>query len=82
MTGLCQTCRNVLRVERPYGEVLMWCQTHHAMSMPMPPDVMRCSDYSDARTPSEWEMEKVAWTLNTDKSGRILGFSAPKKEEV
>lgn len=78
--SLCTTCRNGMRVESR-TRVTYGCSWMHDYHRIVQEPVLKCSAYDNRNIPSQWEMEKIAWNLRTDKSGRILGFRAPKKEE-
>lgn len=51
----------------------------HAEKVPL--DIVKCSDYEDRRRVSRYEMEKVAWSIDHDKGGRIIGFKPPQPEK-
>lgn len=44
------------------------------------PDIIECNKYLPAGTPSQFDMEKQAWIIET-KNGRVVGFKAPKQEK-
>jgi hypothetical protein len=77
---LCARCHDGYVAERANGLRVAIC---HVTASPvrMPLDVVRCTDFTPRDTPTRWEMEKVAWTLNTDKSGKVIGFRPPKKDD-
>lgn len=79
MTHLCDTCRNGLVTHRDNGAKQTWCHASRMSSIPMPNDITRCTSYQDKRFTEKWELEAIAWTLQTDKSGRAIGFVAPDK---
>jgi|PlaIllAssembly_1097288.scaffolds.fasta_scaffold635385_1 hypothetical protein len=43
--------------------------------------VTRCTDYDDKRLPDLYELERIAWTLETTEK-RVIGFKPPRKEGV
>lgn len=51
------------------------------MDRPFGEPVHKCNLYRHRNQPSMYEMEKVAWAVRTDNSGKILGFAPPSKEE-
>ena len=79
IAGLCGTCRHGVVLERSTGASAAYCDAMSADALRVPSDVTRCSRYDDRRLPSEWEMQKIAWTLKHDKGGRVIGFAPPEK---
>lgn len=80
--GLCSTCREAQTIEYENGKVLQLCTASPSGEpLRITQVVSRCSDYDNKMVPSKWEMEKVAWTLNTDKSGKVIGFAPPKPDK-
>lgn len=77
---LCDTCREGHVVIRNNGTKITWCNTR-ADTVRLPNDVVKCSDYNDKRFISQWELEKIAWTLQTNKSGQAIGFAPPDKNK-
>lgn len=78
--GLCDTCREGTTRTHDNGDVVMLCDAGMNTQRVHRP-VVRCSDYNDSTTTSKWDMEKIAWTVTTDKSGQTIGFQPPKKME-
>lgn len=79
--SLCATCREAHAVEYADGRRLVACCAHGMEPLLLAGDVARCSAYDDRRLPAKWEMEKVAWTVRTDTSGKAIGFTPPKAEK-
>ncbi len=75
--SLCRTCRHSLNFERHTGEEFFYCCVER--TIPVPHDIIRCSDFADRTQAEVWGLEKIAWMLRTDKGGRATGFSPPKK---
>ena len=78
--SLCNDCRNVLHFTRRNGEARYYCRSIRTGILPIPGDIERCSDYEKTNTTSKYDMEQIAWTLRTDKSGRVVGFTPPEKK--
>jgi hypothetical protein len=77
---LCGKCENALIFERRGGGVVAYCNvTTQPISVPL--DIVKCSDFRDKNTISQYEMEKIAWTVTTDKSGKKIGFKPPTEKE-
>lgn len=77
--GLCASCREGHVHEHSDGSVVIACA---AMGMHqhvlIRKRIVRCSDYDSKRETSEYEMQKIAWTVTTDRSGKTIGFKPPK----
>lgn len=39
--------------------------------------IVKCNVYSDKCTPSLDDMQEIAWSLQTDKGGKAIGFLSP-----
>lgn len=79
--GLCCTCRTAQRVVDDRGQEAVLC---HAFGMDPPMQIRRevveCSQHDPVNVMSKWEMEKIAWVLET-RGERPVGFRPPKKED-
>lgn len=78
--GLCATCRAGHTHEYAGRDAVTIC-SELSPSVTISRPVVRCSDYDNKNAPSKWDMEKIAWTLLTDKNRNVIGFEPPKKEE-
>lgn len=78
--SLCGKCDNALIYERRHGDFVAYCNVN-TVSILVPLDIVRCSDFRDRNTISQYEMEKIAWTVTTDKSGKKIGFKPPVPEK-
>jgi hypothetical protein len=76
--GLCENCRHgcVARGSRE-SEVLISCNVGYVDPTLVPFQVVSCSRFSNCSDRDRMDMEKVAWVLNTSKSGQTLGFVSP-----
>lgn len=80
--ALCSRCKNSTVVETRKGAVVTYCSevgSHYGARVPS--DIVKCNNYAQIGTNSEWEFEKVAWLLRSDTSGKIIGFTPPKKKD-
>lgn len=77
---LCRRCDNGTVMERANGREYAWCH-RAATAAAIPLDIVRCSDFSAKGEPSRYEMEKIAWTVTSDATGRICGFNPPEKDD-
>lgn len=75
--GLCRNCQEAVNTTYDNGEVETWCQAVYNRPRRITRPVARCSDYIEANKTSRHEMEKIAWTLQTDKKGHAIGFAPP-----
>jgi hypothetical protein len=78
--GLCAGCRNGTVYRRSNGSIVSHCHVH-ADTIFVPGDIVQCTDFDDKTAIPYWDLEKIAWQLSTDKSGKVLGFGPPKKED-
>jgi hypothetical protein len=79
--SLCATCRDSQIVDFADGKSVVHCHTRGAMKpIAIRGPVVRCNDYDDRRLAAKWDMEKIAWIVTTDKSGKTIGFAPPKKD--
>jgi hypothetical protein len=78
--GLCTDCANVLIREMSNGAVFVQCTYDHPPSRITEP-VVRCTVYRSHNQPDRYDLEKIAWLVNTDKKSGKVGFEPPKKEE-
>jgi hypothetical protein len=82
--GLCWHCRSAQITEHVDGHIEVFCQERYTTgggSAFIRVPVLRCTDYDEKSHASRHDMEKIAWRLNTDKSGKILGFRPPTEKE-
>lgn len=70
-TSLCATCRKATIVEgENLQKVVRCCALESLIIFP----VFKCSDYDDKRMPSKYEMEQIAWRIESRVRGPV-GFS-------
>jgi hypothetical protein len=72
---LCATCRFATVTRgRTLREELVFCGrmpfTERRVKFP----VTACSEYSDRRHPTLWQMEEIAWVLRSNPSRKTIGF--------
>lgn len=79
--GLCAGCRDAQTVEYADGQTDVWCHTRGMEPRLVAKPVRRCNDFDDRSQPARYQMEKIAWTVRTDKSGQTVGFAPPKKKD-
>lgn len=77
-TQLCARCKWGMVTTQQNGNVLTYCTE---MCKFVPSDIVKCNNFLETGAVSEWDMEKIAWTVRTDNSGKILGFNKPTKKE-
>ena len=82
MSGtLCSSCREAMIVDYADGRREVFCHSRGTEPMRVRRPVVRCNDFDDRRTPAKWEMDKIAWVVTTDKSGKAIGFAPPPKDD-
>lgn len=77
---LCRTCRHGTVVDLANGSITSYCDEMFNDGRLFVP-VTRCTSYDDTRFTSRYDLEKIAWTIRTDKSGKAIGFVPPKPEK-
>lgn len=76
--SLCRTCRWVHIVPGfAESQQLIHCRWLRPSLLVRFP-VNECGCYDDRRIPSKHDMEKIAWILLTNKTGRSIGFVTAK----
>lgn len=72
--SLCTTCTNATIAKGSgLAEELIYCSS---LRSKLRFKVFKCSGYEDKRLPSLYEMQQLAWTLQTDRTKKI-GFQSP-----
>lgn len=80
--NLCVTCdRYIYRKEAQTGKEVRICQASYEVPMYLTGPVAVCNRYEDRRQPSLYDMRKIAWDVKATSSGKVLGFTPPKKED-
>ena len=79
--GLCVRCRHGFVAKPRDREEITMCAVLSYAPMHVRFPIERCKDFEDDSTPSKWDMEKIAWTISLDRSGKVTGFAPPKKED-
>lgn len=75
--NLCPGCRFSFRTTGALtGRQTIVCNALHPPKQLREP-IAQCSAFSDRTTPSLDQMEEIAWSLQTDKGGRSVGFLSP-----
>lgn len=77
---LCNTCSYGQVMEYASGRIDVICN-ESSPGIRLPQAVVKCSAYVDKATTSEYDLKQIAWTIRTDKSGKVLGFAPPKKSD-
>ncbi len=77
--SLCTNCREGMRIERT-NKTIYACFLSHPPIMTEAP-VLKCTSYDNNSIPSQYDMEKIAWVVRTDNSGKVKGFQPPVKEK-
>ena len=44
--------------------------------------VFECNDYYNKALPSLQDLYQTAWTLRTERGGKVIGFAAPEKDRI
>lgn len=77
--GLCGTCtESFIREDR--DGVKIEC-SYFGPPTPVAKPIYRCSGHRNNSQPSKFELEKIAWVLDVNKSGKVIGFSKPKVDQ-
>ena len=79
--NLCKTCYcGQVFIGRDTGKQTVICNKPTPAVL-MQEAVVSCTGYYDRTQPSLSDMQDIAWTVNTDKSGRTVGFKPPEKKD-
>lgn len=78
--SLCVTCENSIIWTDQRGEHIR-CNASTFIDFTIAGKVTDCNRYEDKTKPTRRDYEKIAWVINADRHGKILGFIKPKKEE-
>lgn len=79
---LCLTCRRATVIQNDsLSGMSVYC---HALgdgigSVKLSSLATQCSSYDDKRIPDKYELEKIAWRINSDTKTGQIGFISPKK---
>jgi len=80
---LCPTCRMCMRTAgESASSVEVLCLGKPGEYQRLRYMAYECSQYDDARQPSKWDMEQIAWVLTTDVKTREIGFKPPDKHQT
>jgi hypothetical protein len=72
---LCGTCRYATVARgRTLHEEVVFCSQMPFTDRRVKFAVTSCSDYSDRRHPTLWQMEEIAWVLRSSPSRKTIGF--------
>lgn len=69
---LCVTCRAAHNITGVNMQAITICRVGAPFRVQFP--VSQCSTYDDKRNPAVWEMEKIAWEVNSRNRGPV-GFA-------
>lgn len=74
-TSLCVTCRHATMIQgTSLRERVVDCGQLYGPDRRINFAVTSCTDYSDRRLPSLYDMESIAWVLRTDAKRKTIGF--------
>lgn len=79
-TSLCEDCLHGMVTRFATGETQTICSEQHP-SFGVKGPVSECSAYDYRWGRTDWEMDKVAFILERNKKGEVIGFRPPKKEK-
>jgi len=80
MAPLCSSCQHAHCFTRANGATTTICDVS-TEPIRVPGDILTCSKYHHKGQPDEWDFEKIAWVLQSEKRGKPLGFRPPKKKD-
>lgn len=76
----CLTCRNAQIIKGMGQDDTVYCGTlGHFGAVSVRQPVAECSAYDDKRQPALYQLERIAWRIDSDKNGRVTGFMSPKE---
>lgn len=81
-TSLCRSCSHShIRVDRQGEQISCEATGSFGALHVVRSDVRDCNHYYNKALPSLYDMEQTAWTLRTEKGGKQIGFTPPKKDD-
>jgi hypothetical protein len=81
---ICATCRNSAVVQgHRLTDYRIFCRaiTGYTRSAELTSAVTTCTLYDDARMPSRYDLEQIAWVITTSPSRRV-GFLSPQERHA
>lgn len=78
--GLCISCRESQCIEYEDGSTQTLCFQYGSPGMLIRKPVVKCNEYDRRGALNRHELEKLAWTIRTDRSGKTVGFKAPQRK--
>ena len=79
LESMCSTCRYAQRIRGMNLQELVICRNNTPVRVPFP--VAECSTYDDKRKPAIWDMEKIAWQVESRNRGAV-GFGEASTREI
>lgn len=76
---LCRTCRSSHIMGTGGVTETVICNNNWNKLVNITRKVTACNGYSDRRQIPLSDLEEIAWTVTTDKSGAKVGFKPPEK---
>lgn len=77
---LCRTCRSSHIYTDSLGEHKICTTSVIDTSIVIRGAVTTCNEYSDKSTPRLHQLKEIAWIVNADKKGQIIGFLPPPED--
>ena len=76
--NLCESCLSGLCMTNSKNRRHIYCQSFGAHMME---SVIECSGYQNKAKPELYQLERIAWVLQTDKNRGPLGFAPPSQRD-
>lgn len=74
-TNLCKTCRDSHITRDRNNQEVTICNSGRARLITSP--IAECNRYDDESLPSLYDLRQIAWTVETDKKTKQVGFLSP-----
>lgn len=72
---LCDSCQHSLIMKTSDGKEFVDCTYQN---IELTHSVVECNQYKDIKDKDQYELEQIAWILET-KNGKTIGFKPPKR---
>lgn len=78
---LCRTCRNAMYVRgKAESQLIVICSGVYNRPLKLQWEAIECGEYDDKRKVYKSDLEKIAWIINPNATGKI-GFTKPGTPE-
>ena len=77
---LCSKCENAW-IRKSNIDWDIQCTASLRMVTQITEKITVCNRFHEINTPHKFDLEPLAWTINLDKSGNVIGFKPPEEDK-